>query len=371
MILLKLIDRRSKNALDEDAALWHWAEEPLRLLATCDVLAILDCCYASTAAYKSNVEDYRTFQLLAASAEMSTTNEPGEHSFTNALCESLEALGTELNGAAFSVLKLFDRINRLRPSQPALLWDRLNRSNDRSINLGRLEHVPLLRRPTLVHIENPEKASLFLRISLKDTDIEDQNIEKFARGLHAVCTKANFPVHKIQWVEMKRSSPERVFRTAIDVFQSMRTQSSPDQVPKVNPLNIRTRRMSSTESLYALNTSNNARRPSRSSRKLQRRVSIQPIHLEKTVCKDTADKAYDPWMIVLVTLLVLVFMPLSFEEQVLSGLLAVGVSYFFSDSKMKKGPVVIDERQDGAQAEPQDDEPNPEVLYRSSTWPLR
>ncbi|KAF9694248.1 hypothetical protein EKO04_007776 [Ascochyta lentis] len=162
-------------------ACWDEAEDPLRTKAGCDVLAILDCCFASAGALKGVDDKFRTYQLLAASPADGVTNGPGKSSFTTALCDSLEALLKELDGSAFPVLELFQRINLLRPSRPALLWDRLKHGNGRSVNLGKLEQK--LKRPTLAPEEESEKASLLLRLSLKKTDLDLEDIANLARRL--------------------------------------------------------------------------------------------------------------------------------------------------------------------------------------------
>ncbi|KAI4922709.1 hypothetical protein J4E90_001142 [Alternaria incomplexa] len=106
-------------------AFWGQAEEPLRTLATADVLSILDCCCASTAAVKGRSTELRAYQLLAASTLEGYTNEPGEKSFTTAFCDSLEELIEESKEESFSVIKLWERINTKRASNAALIWDRL------------------------------------------------------------------------------------------------------------------------------------------------------------------------------------------------------------------------------------------------------
>jgi len=59
-------------------AFWDEAEVPLRKLAEDYVLSILDYCFASSAALKNVNEDFRIYQLLAASAVERKTCGPGK-----------------------------------------------------------------------------------------------------------------------------------------------------------------------------------------------------------------------------------------------------------------------------------------------------
>jgi hypothetical protein len=207
------------------SAYWDSAETPLRNRAKGDVLAILDCCFASTAALKSRSPETRTYQMLAASSVDGATCGPGATSFTTALCDSLEELLKESKGMAFPVLKLLEQINIRRPAQPALLWDRLRHHNERSVMLGRLDLNPA--RMASFRTEEPEKASLVLRLSLKQSELQDQQIEDLARTLPAVCHNAGVQVRKMEWVKMKRRDPNQLLSWAVDALMGSRSSSSP------------------------------------------------------------------------------------------------------------------------------------------------
>ncbi|CAO2652883.1 Nn.00g022940.m01.CDS01 [Neocucurbitaria sp. VM-36] len=117
-------------------AFWHDAESPLLNSAEADVLAILDCCFASHA-QKGYVDDRRTYELLAASPMNQTTRAPGPESFTTALTKSLKGLLAEYKNHNFTTIKLCEKMNMHR-NPPSMLWDRLHK-HERHVQLAPLE----------------------------------------------------------------------------------------------------------------------------------------------------------------------------------------------------------------------------------------
>lgn len=195
-------------------AYWDEAEAPIKNHAAGDALAILDCCYASTAATKSRDEESRTYQLLAASSEEGYTSGPGGKSFTTALCDSLEQLLQDADGGTFSVVQLQEMINTKRTTRAALTWDQLKRYGH-NIELGRLDHRP--ERDASFQREEQEKASLTLRLSLTEKELADKKIEHFARLFNKACKDAKLPVRQMQWVGMQQR--DTVVRTVINTFR--------------------------------------------------------------------------------------------------------------------------------------------------------
>jgi hypothetical protein len=194
-------------------AFWDEAEAPLKLHAAADTLAILDCCSASTAAVnsKGRNEELRNYQLLAASSAAENTRGPGQESFTHALCESLRELLMEAKGGTFPVIKLWERINTKRTTQAALMWDRLQRYK-RNVELGRLDPNP--ERDASFRNEEPEKASLVLRFSLKEETLDNLQVEVLARQLPAVFKEAGVLVRRMEYVELeRRDDAAKAFRT--------------------------------------------------------------------------------------------------------------------------------------------------------------
>jgi hypothetical protein len=211
-------------------AFWDEAEKPLRRNTSSDTLVLLDCCYASTAGLKGRNEEFRTYQLLAASATEGYTTGPGEKSFTTALCDSLEELLHESKGETFPVIKLSERISTKRTQQAAVMWDRLERYK-RSIELGRL--VRNVERESSFQREIPEQASLLLRFSLGTNKLSDAEIGRLARHLPEACKQAKIHVRRMEWVKMEHRNPEEVFRRAVKtIIRINRRQSNPGKVQK-------------------------------------------------------------------------------------------------------------------------------------------
>jgi hypothetical protein len=189
-------------------AFWDVAETPLKEYATSDVLTILDCCFASTAADKSMDYDARIYQLLAASPAEGRTKGPGERSFTHALCQSLEQLLRETPEGTFSLLKLSETINSKRGAQAALIWDRLHRYHGH-VELGRL--APVAERQEAIRKEEHEQSALTLRLSLTTKDLRNDQIEKLAQHFHKACKNARMPIRRVKWVRLEHGA---VFRAA-------------------------------------------------------------------------------------------------------------------------------------------------------------
>ncbi|KAF2475654.1 uncharacterized protein BDR25DRAFT_253097 [Lindgomyces ingoldianus] len=196
-------------------AFWDKAEAPLKEDAVGDVLSILDCCFASSAALKNRAEEFRTYQLLAASAVESPTNEPGKNSFTTALIDSLEELLDEYKKECFPVTKLVEKINMKRTRSPALIWDRLRRYK-RNVNLAPLDPKPTQERERSFQGGDPERSSLSLRLSLTANDLTKKQIESLAEHLPHACRKSKVPIRQIDWVKMETTRrPSRSFRGVV------------------------------------------------------------------------------------------------------------------------------------------------------------
>jgi hypothetical protein len=195
-------------------ALWHKAEAPVLNDMDGDALVILDCCMASAAIYKNRSPGSRIYQLLAASAEDLPTRGPGPNSFTTALCDSLEELVKESGGKPFLLTQLCEQINRKRKTQPCVAWDCL-RSYKRSVQLGPL-HETQQERKAAFQKNEPEKASITLRLSLKDNDLEDGQIRKLAEQLPRICHETKIPLQRIYWEGMTAQKREVRRTTGFD-----------------------------------------------------------------------------------------------------------------------------------------------------------
>ncbi|KAH7072410.1 hypothetical protein FB567DRAFT_454441 [Paraphoma chrysanthemicola] len=197
------IESVNMNSPQPPTAFWEEAEKPLRNHASADVLAILDCCFASTAALKGHNNQTRAYHLLAAASAEGYTNGPGPTSFTTALCDSLEELLDESSGQPFPLVKLWERINT-KPGQGSLPWDRLERHKKTfgNIELGRLE--PDAKRLQSFQNTEPEQSSLMLRFSLKQNDLNNAQISKLAVSLPAAYKDAGIEVRRMDWIRFEQ-----------------------------------------------------------------------------------------------------------------------------------------------------------------------
>lgn len=213
-----------KNKARPPTAFWKEAEQPLQSHASADVLAILDCCFASTAAIKGISNTTRAYHLLAASSPEGVTKEPGPSSFTSALCDSLEELRKETNGEPFTLMKLWATINA-KPGQCAMLWDRLGKHKQTlgHIELGRLKTSPERDASFENTNTHPEQSSLTLRMSLKTDTLSDEQIKTLAHTFSVSCKEAEIPVRRVEWVGFEKRDNINLMRK---VVEKMRRNSS-------------------------------------------------------------------------------------------------------------------------------------------------
>lgn len=189
-------------------ALWADAERPLLEHAEADVLAILDCCFASNA-QKGHIEDRRAYELLAASPMNQTTRAPGPESFTTALIKSLKALLTEFSNQNFTTTKLLEKMNMNR-DPPSMLWDRLHK-HERHVQLAPLDKD---KKSSELKVQQfsarpPEEAWVKLRFSLQKPLVSQGQIEDLARELPSAFERANIVgLRRIDWIKMETMGPD-------------------------------------------------------------------------------------------------------------------------------------------------------------------
>ncbi|KAH7121194.1 hypothetical protein B0J11DRAFT_59573 [Dendryphion nanum] len=194
------------NDSNPSVAFWGEAEEPLlRNSVKSDILAILDCCYASNA-LKGPTKPDNVYELMGASPRNSSTPGPGEKSMTHALIKALESM-LDSNDNNYTTIRLQSIMNRNR-KMSIQIGDQLHRHH---------RHIQL--QPVKKPIEGsegdqrfssmiPEQAWFKLRFSLKDAHLTKAQVEKFARALPAVCSEAELPIRRIDWTMMEtHSSP--------------------------------------------------------------------------------------------------------------------------------------------------------------------
>ncbi|KAF2490118.1 hypothetical protein BU16DRAFT_437842, partial [Lophium mytilinum] len=187
----------------QPTALWSCADKQL-LDETdggpeSDVLCLMDCCFASNI-QKCSTSHRRAVQLISASSKDMATPGPGENSFTTALIVALRHLLKKDGKTGFPTQKLHQEILSKRPEPVAMLFDRFNR------HAKRIKLAPLVKpnreeqHKIEVFYQEPEKSSLNIRFSLKQSRLSECQIKAFARELPVACEKAEIPVRKIDWL---------------------------------------------------------------------------------------------------------------------------------------------------------------------------
>lgn len=187
------------------SAIWNNGERPLIDDADCDVLAILDTCFASNIS-KGPQEDGRTYELLAASGYDKMTAGPGLKSFTTALITSLNDLLNEHKDRPFSTRALCENINRLRrgnkQNNQSHILDRLKRYNH-SITLAPLKNNLAEREDQFKR--EPTLSRLTLELPLTVARPTEKQIEEIARALSQAIKKSpDAPVKQINWLKLKK-----------------------------------------------------------------------------------------------------------------------------------------------------------------------
>ncbi|KAI9787483.1 MAG: hypothetical protein M1839_000012 [Geoglossum umbratile] len=137
----KAVTRNSHPAKAE----WNAAETSLVVGPEADVLTILDCCYAGNIERSTNNGGRRAYEVLAAGAPGVMTQQPGEHSFTNALISVLKVV-TDTEKNRINTFDLHTRIGRERDNrhQPKL-YNRMQSFDPDSHDNGHIRLSPLTR----------------------------------------------------------------------------------------------------------------------------------------------------------------------------------------------------------------------------------
>jgi hypothetical protein len=192
------------------------AERPLFEDSECDILAILDCCFASNL-QKNSQETYpRAYELLTASGYNRVTAGPGKHSFTTALISSLKDLLKENGERRFNIWQVCEKIN-LYPAKrhnPSHVWSRL-KTYDRHITLAPLNSSTA----AVMEDFNPNKTRAFLTLRLPLTvepeNLTEKEIGKIAEAFSKAVKDIKAPIKRIDWWGLQTSGQVFSFPRAI------------------------------------------------------------------------------------------------------------------------------------------------------------
>ncbi|OCL06342.1 hypothetical protein AOQ84DRAFT_411318 [Glonium stellatum] len=174
------------------------AERPLLEDSECDILAILDCCFASNIQKHGQEMQPRNYEVLTASGYNRVTAGPGKNSFTTALIASLEDLLKENGGNHFDTRQLCEKIN-LRPERlhnPSHVWSRL-KTYDRPITLAPRN----LSTDSVTGAFNPNNTQAFLALrvllTVKPENLTKDQVSKIAAALSEAVKDTRAPINQI------------------------------------------------------------------------------------------------------------------------------------------------------------------------------
>ncbi|KAI9660526.1 MAG: hypothetical protein M1821_009877 [Bathelium mastoideum] len=229
-------------------ASWTTAEQSLIQGVDCDVLSILDCCFASDTSSNTKEKhkrervitkyfeslmprdegpDLPIYELLAASGPgLPTPSEP-EHSFTGKLIKALKKL-SELK-EPFSTHALNEQIIKQSMGETiSCLFNRSPRShpNGRHISLSYLERS-LKRQNSFT--TDPIKSYLTLKFALKTDSLTKSQLKNLAKKLSEACKEggssdkeAAVGVRSIDWISLHNATGHQDFRRAVTAIRSLR-----------------------------------------------------------------------------------------------------------------------------------------------------
>ncbi|OCL10549.1 hypothetical protein AOQ84DRAFT_315278 [Glonium stellatum] len=176
---------------------WDDAVRSLVKNAEGDILALLDCCFASNACIRrSIIDDNKTYEVLAASGPAQVSPGPGKDSFTTALIESLNQLVTEFGDGSFSTRDLHEKILFKRPNTtPTLL--RGPPDNNRHVRLRPMKDGQ--NRQEARSIKDTSKGLLSLEFALNTDYLLKWQIEKLTCYLPKAFEPAKTSVQNVVW----------------------------------------------------------------------------------------------------------------------------------------------------------------------------
>lgn len=186
-------------------AFWNEVQKVLSDHTAGDVLAIMDCCFASNLMMRGHQKvNSRAFEMLAASTIDKMTEAPGEKSFTRALIKCLALLSEREEG--FDTHELSQAIDTVRTRTTCRLWNVL---------LGNRRHIRLgpRRTPEEDKDEQPPEpvwtfeapgGLLSLQFVIKENELGREQIERLTQRLPAAFEESKVQLRNIRWLDFNR-----------------------------------------------------------------------------------------------------------------------------------------------------------------------
>jgi len=178
-----------------------------------DVLAILDTHYASNGSVRhvskdvsnSNYRDQettRSFQLIISCDGSCNATPPGPESFTRTLIDGLKELQERNGNSGFSTEDLHQCIVKdpRRPGTSSKLWSLRPGPN---IFLTPMEQSGNDTRVRQQHRRSPARAHLKLRLKLRDSSLDQEQIDRLASSLSSLSDDQSIGLRGIEWVRFE------------------------------------------------------------------------------------------------------------------------------------------------------------------------
>ena len=194
--------------------IWNHTERKVLQAAKCDVLTIMDSCFAGGVTALVDGEYGRTYEYLGASDEKLTTPRPGRTSFTRALINALGRLLKERRGQSFTTLDLqrvvVEEQNRLLPSKKVKKGVLLSRSNE---NKRRLELRPS-KEQDKYFTGDTVRAYLNLRIELQQYTLSNEELDDLAKLISGAVLRSKAKTRRIDHIGLQSREKRSLQKTA-------------------------------------------------------------------------------------------------------------------------------------------------------------
>ncbi|PSN67487.1 hypothetical protein BS50DRAFT_494426 [Corynespora cassiicola Philippines] len=224
----KLLKFSPTNEGDGLEVIWNQAEKPFLETVKADVLAIMDCCFASD--LLRNVPEYgRTFEMLAASHMGETTASPGKDSFTASLITHLRDLAAEYADGYFTTRDIEERMKRERGIEGPALWRRIPGSS-RHIRLSKMKPREERTKEFV-----PHRQFIHLGFALRYDSLSKDQIERLTKELPALFRKENIPLVDIKWLGCRKVGHPSFRQVAKWVLHNGK------EIPAISPIQSRKR----------------------------------------------------------------------------------------------------------------------------------
>jgi hypothetical protein len=196
--------------------IWNHTERKFIDVARCDVLTIMDSCFAGGVSSVVEKKYGRTYEYLGASKANTTTQAPGPKSFTRALISSLKQLLRDRKGQAFTIhdLQIILSEQQYRRGNKGVLFPR-SENNSRRIELRPI------KRETTYFDDSKIHAYLNLRIELKQSELSNEELDQLAKLVSRAVRDSEAQTRRVDLLSLEQRTPPS-WQKAVQSVNTMR-----------------------------------------------------------------------------------------------------------------------------------------------------